>query len=146
MIDPCALYYIVYIRSSEVSRIQVDPGPALSIMSRSVMQHLRIPTHRLSATQTTIYGFKANGTCPMVNRLICQIGELRFDVTCYIIDANISYNLLLGQPWIHCNSIIPSTLYQVMKYVCKDEKVRTLIAERHPFKGVENYFTDSLLD
>ena len=25
------------------------------------------------------------------------------------------------------------------------EKVRTLIAERHPFKGVENYFTNSLL-
>jgi len=31
-----------------------------------------------------------------------------------------------------------------MKYVGEDEKVRTLIAERHPFKGVENYFTDSL--
>jgi len=26
-----------------------------------------------------------------------------------------------------------------------NEKVRTLIAERHPFKEVENYFTDSLL-
>ena len=25
------------------------------------------------------------------------------------------------------------------------EKFRTLIAKRHPFKGVENYFTDSLL-
>jgi len=32
-----------------------------------------------------------------------------------------------------------------MKYVDGDEKVRTLIAERHPFKGVESYFTDSLL-
>jgi len=32
-----------------------------------------------------------------------------------------------------------------MKYVDGDGKVRTLIAERHPFKGVENYFTDSLL-
>jgi len=32
-----------------------------------------------------------------------------------------------------------------MKYVDGDEKVRTLIYERHPFKGVENYFTDSLL-
>ena len=32
-----------------------------------------------------------------------------------------------------------------MKYVGEDEKVRTLIAERHPFKGVENYFTNSLL-
>ena len=27
-----------------------------------------------------------------------------------------------------------------MKYVGEDEKVRMLIAERHPFKGVENYF------
>jgi len=32
-----------------------------------------------------------------------------------------------------------------MKYVDEDRKVRMLIAERHPFKGVENYFTDSLL-
>ena len=32
-----------------------------------------------------------------------------------------------------------------MKYVDEDDKVRTLIAKRHPFKGVENYFTDSLL-
>ena len=26
-----------------------------------------------------------------------------------------------------------------------DGKVRTLITERHPFKRIENYFTDSLL-
>ena len=32
-----------------------------------------------------------------------------------------------------------------MKYIDGDGKVRTLIAEKHPFKGVENYFTDSLL-
>jgi len=32
-----------------------------------------------------------------------------------------------------------------MKYIDGDGKVRTLIAERHPFKRVENYFTDSLL-
>ena len=32
-----------------------------------------------------------------------------------------------------------------MKYVDGDGKVRTLIAERYPFKRVENYFTDSLL-
>ena len=32
-----------------------------------------------------------------------------------------------------------------MKYADEWEKVKTLIAEKHPFKGVENYFTDSLL-
>ena len=50
------LYFTGYIRSSEVSRIQVDPGSALSTIPRWVMQYLGIPTHRLSATQTTIYG------------------------------------------------------------------------------------------
>ena len=32
-----------------------------------------------------------------------------------------------------------------MKYIDGSGKVRALIAERHPFKGEENYFTDSLL-
>jgi len=91
------LYFIGYIVSSEVSRIQVDPGSALSIMSHRVMQHLGIPTHRLSATQTTNYGFNANGTRLMGNiKLKCQIGDLRSEVTCYVIDADTSYNLLLG--------------------------------------------------
>ena len=110
------------------------------------MQHLGIPIHRLSATQTTIYGFNANGTRLMGKiKLKCQIGDLRYEVTSYIIDADTSYNLLLGRPWIHRNPIVPSTLHQVMKYVDEDGKFWTLIAERHPFKGVENYFTDSLL-
>ena len=47
------LYFTGYIGSSKVSRIQVDPGSALSIMPRRVMQHLGIPTHRLSAVSYT---------------------------------------------------------------------------------------------
>ena len=92
------LYFTGYIRSSEVSRIQVDLGSALSIMPRRIMQHLGISTHRLSATQTIIYGFNANGTRPMGKiKLKCQIRDLRSKVTCYIIDANTLYNLLLGR-------------------------------------------------
>ena len=44
------LYFLGYIELSEVSHIHVDPGSALSIMLRRVMQHLGIPTYRLSAT------------------------------------------------------------------------------------------------
>jgi len=78
-------------------------------------------------------------------KLRCQIGDLKSEETCYVIDADTSYNMLLGRPWIHRNAIVPSTLHQVIKYVGEDGKVRTLNAERHPFKGVENYFTDSLI-
>ena len=78
-------------------------------------------------------------------KLKCQIGYLKSEVMCYVIDADTSYNLLLGRPWIHRNSIIPSTLHQVIKYADEEGEIRTLIVEKHPFKGVENYFTDSLL-
>ena len=74
-----------------------------------------------------------------------ELEILKSEVTCYVIDVDTSYNLLLGRPWIHRNSIVPPTLHQVMKYADERGRVRTLIAKKHPFKRVENYFTDSLL-
>src|SRR5436190_6120486 len=64
------LYFAGYIGSTEITRIQVDPGSALSIMPRRVMEHLSIPAHRLSATDTNIFGFNANSTRP--------IGKIKF--------------------------------------------------------------------
>src|SRR3954465_6203918 len=140
------LYFTGYIGSTEITRIQVDPGSALSIKPRRVMEHLSIPAHKLSATDTNIFGFNANSTQPMGKiKLRCQIGDLKTEVTVYVIDADTSYNLLLGWPWIHRNHIVPSTLHQVMKYVDAQGRIHTLVAEQHPFKGVETHFTDSLL-
>jgi hypothetical protein len=114
-------------------------------MPCKILQHLGIPARKLSATQTVIYGFNANGSRPLGKiRLKCQIGDLRSEVTCYVIDANTSYNLLLGRPWIHDHFLIPSTLHQVIKYADEAGEIKTLIAEKQPFKGVENYFTDSI--
>src|SRR4051812_32256191 len=78
-------------------------------------------------------------------KLHYQIGDIKTEVTVYVIDADTSYNLLLGRPWIYKNHIVPSTLHQVMKYVDDQGQVRTHVAEQRPFKGVENYFTDALL-
>jgi len=44
-------------------------------------------------------------TTPLPNQ------EPEIEVTCYVIDADTSYNLLLGRPWIHANWIVPSTLH-----------------------------------
>jgi len=74
-----------------------------------------------------------------------QIGNLKTEVTFYVVDTNMLYNLLQGRPWIHRKPIVPSTLHQLMKYADEEGKVRILIAEKRPFKRVENYFTDSLL-
>lgn len=38
-----------------------------------------------------------------------------------------------------------ATLHEILKYVDDKGEVQTLIAERHTFKGIENYYTDSML-
>ena len=75
--------------------VQVDPGSALSIILKRLLYFLGIPLYRLSATTTTIYGFNAGRSHPLEKiRLRCRIGSLKLEVTCYVIDADTSYNLL----------------------------------------------------
>ena len=60
-------------------------------------------------------------------KLKCQTGELKSEGTCYVIDADTSYNLLLGRPWIRCNFIVPSMLYKIMKYDDEEGEVIMLL-------------------
>ena len=140
------LYYIGYIRSTHIERIQVDHGSALSIIPKRLFYFLGIPLSKLSTMTTTIYDFNAGSSHPLGKiHLQCQIGHLKPEVTCYVIDADTSYNLLLGRPWIHDNWIVSSTLHQYFKYVDDKARVRMVFVEMQSFKGVEKYFTNSLL-
>ena len=98
------LYYTEYIGSTCIERVQIDPGSALRIIPKRLLYFLGIPLNRLSATTTIIYDFNAGSSHPLGKvRLRCRIGDLKSEVTCYVIDANTSYNLLLERLWIHAN-------------------------------------------
>jgi len=112
------LYTILGILVLCVERIQVNPRSALNIISKRLLYFLGIPLNRLSTTTTAIYSFNAESSHPLGKiHLQCQIGDLKSEVTCYVINTETSYNLLLGRPWIHANWIIPSTLHQCFKYM-----------------------------
>lgn len=66
-------------------------------------------------------------------------------MTYHFIDTINSYNLLLGRPWIYSNLIVTSIQHQYLKYVNKYGVVKTVLAKKQSFKGVKNYFTDSIL-
>lgn len=128
------LYYTGYIGSVQVDRIHIDPGSSLSIIPLSHLQTLGIPMHRLTASNTIISGLNADRSHPLGKiRLKCQIGDLHTEVTCYVINADVSYKVLLGRPWIHEYMIVPSILHQCMKYVTADGVVKTEFADADPF-------------
>jgi len=135
-----------YIGSIFIERIQVDPGSSLSIIPKRLLYFFSIPLSRLLTMSLAIYDFNTGSSQPLGKiHLWCQIGDLKSEVTCYAIDADTSYNLLLGRSWIHANWIITSTLQQCFKYVDNTVMLRIVFANIQPFKGVENYFIDSLL-
>jgi len=92
------LYYTGYIGSTYIERMQVDAG-SVSIISKRLLYFLGISLSRLSTMTTIIYNFNAGSSHPLGKiHLWYQIRDLKSEVTCYIIDADTSYNLLLGRP------------------------------------------------
>ena len=115
------LYYTGYIRLSEVSRIQVDLGSAISIPVESCSiwdPHLSVEHHSENHLWLQRQWYAPDGK----NQTQVPNWGPKIEVIYYVIDVDTSYNLLLGRPWIHHNAIIPSTLHHVMKYIGEVEK------------------------
>jgi len=82
-----------------IERLQIDPGSALSIIPKRLLYFLRILLNRFSTTTIMIYGFHARSSHLLGKIwLRCRIRDLKSEVTCYVNDADTSYNLLLGRP------------------------------------------------
>lgn len=64
-------------------------------------------------------------------------------MTCYVIETDTSYKILLGRPWIHENLVVPSTLHQSFQYVGDEGKVHKVFAEKRPFRASESHCADA---
>ena len=69
------------------------------------------------------------------------MGELSSNTLFHVIDAKTSYNVLLGQPWLHKNGVIPLTLHQCFKFYRGG--VKKVETDTNPFTEVESYFADA---
>ncbi|KAL0439076.1 UNVERIFIED_CONTAM: hypothetical protein Slati_2390600 [Sesamum latifolium] len=79
-----------------------------------------------------------------MTRLDLTVGELKASTLFHVIDARISYNLLLGRSWLHKNGVVPSTLHQCFKYI-KNGDIVKVDADMKPFTEAKSYFADAKL-
>ncbi|XP_070013058.1 uncharacterized protein [Nicotiana sylvestris] len=85
---------------------------------RPVMQLLiTIDDDRIHKNSVCIRGFDGGGI-DAVGDIILEltVGPVEFTMEFQVIDVAVSYNLLLGQPWIHEAKAVPSTLHQMVKF------------------------------
>ncbi|XP_075110734.1 uncharacterized protein LOC142181600 isoform X2 [Nicotiana tabacum] len=112
-----ALYLIVKCEDSVVSRVLVDNGYSVNICPLSTLQKLKIGTERIHLNIVCVRGFDGGGKDSVTDIMLeLSIGPVEFTMEFQVLDVVVSYNLLLGKPWIHAAKAVPSFLHQMVKF------------------------------
>ncbi|XP_075076723.1 uncharacterized protein LOC142163348 [Nicotiana tabacum] len=119
-----ALHLTVKCEGYYVKRVMLDGGSRVDICPLSTLQHMEIGTERIRPNNVSVRAFDGikRDTIGEVD-LILTIGPVDFEVTFQVLDMDISYNFLLGRPWIHAMGDIPSTLHQMVKFEHEDQEI-----------------------
>ena len=112
------LYVEAKVNGLAFRRALVNSGSSVNIMSYQTFKAAGIPEKRLIASNVPLVTFASSSykTKGYVN-VDLQIGPIRSPTKFYVIDAEVSYHLLLGRPWIHKSYAVPSTLHQCVKAI-----------------------------
>jgi hypothetical protein len=106
------LYIRGYIDGKPVSKMLIDGGAAVNLMTYTVFKKLGSLDDELVNTNLTLNGVGGN---PMEARGVISmeltVGSKSLAIAFFIIEVQGNYSVILGHDWIHANRCIPSTLH-----------------------------------
>ncbi|XP_070050206.1 uncharacterized protein [Nicotiana tomentosiformis] len=83
----------------------------------SAVSRLKIGTERIHMKNVCVRGFDGGGKDSVGDIMLeLSIGPVKFTMEFQVLDVGVSYNLLLGRPWIYAAKAIPSSLHQMVKF------------------------------
>jgi hypothetical protein len=114
-----ALFLKGYVNRKPVTKMLVDRGAAVNLMSYTMLRKIGKPKEDLTQTDMMLVDFEGN--ISPAQGAICV--ELTIDgktlpTAFFVIKGRGSYSLLLGRDWIHSNCCIPFTMHQcIIKWI-----------------------------
>ncbi|XP_070008734.1 uncharacterized protein [Nicotiana sylvestris] len=117
-----ALYLMVKCEDSMATRVLVNNGSSANICPLSTLSKLKVEDERIHKNSICVRGFDGGGKDSIGDIVLeLTIGTVEFTIEFQVLDIQVldivvSYNLLLGRPWIHADNAVPSTLHQIVKF------------------------------
>nr|AAX96273.1 retrotransposon protein, putative, unclassified [Oryza sativa Japonica Group]ABA93376.1 retrotransposon protein, putative, unclassified [Oryza sativa Japonica Group] len=109
------LYINGYVNGKPMSKMMVDGGAAVNLMSYATFWKLGRNAEDLIKTNMVLKDFGGNPSeTKGVLNVELTVGSKTIPTTFFVIDGKGSYTLLLGRDWIHANCCIPSTMHQCL--------------------------------
>jgi hypothetical protein len=116
------LYVQGHIDRKPISRMLVDGGAAVNLMSYSIFKKLGREDDKLVKTNLMLNGVGGN---PMeaqgVISMELTVGSKSLATAFFIVEVQGNYSVIFGHDWIHANCCIPSTLHQFLIQWIDDE-------------------------
>jgi hypothetical protein len=108
-----ALFLKGYVNGKQVTRMLVDGGAVVNLMLYTMLRKIGKSDEDLTQTDMMLVDFEGN-VSPAQGAIYMEltIGSKTLLTAFFVNKGRGSYNLLLGQDWIHVNCCIPSTMRQ----------------------------------
>jgi hypothetical protein len=124
-----SLYLRGYVNGKPLTKMFVDGGAAVNVMSYTTFRKLGMGPRDLTPTSIVLNDFAGNPSdtkgCVHVDFMI---GSKTLLTTLFVIEGKGAYSLLFGRDWIHANCCIPSTMHQQLVQ-CVDDDVEVVQAD-----------------
>ncbi|XP_070017024.1 uncharacterized protein [Nicotiana sylvestris] len=98
-------------------KVLVDNGSSANIRPFSTLNKLKVDDERIHKNNICVRGFDGGGKDSFGDIMLeLTIGPVEFTMEFQVLDMVISYNFLLGRPWIHVAKAVSSSLHQMVKF------------------------------
>ncbi|XP_059295481.1 uncharacterized protein LOC132048812 [Lycium ferocissimum] len=119
-----ALHITVKCRDKIIPQVLIDGGAGLNVCPVTTLKQLGYDIGKIRQSQTNVKAYDGATSDPIGEiDLHIQMGPVEFVVEFVIMDIKTSYNLLLGQPWLHAAGVVASSLHQYLKFIWDDQEV-----------------------
>jgi len=119
-----ALHIAVKCMNHFISRLLVDNGSSLNVMSKTTLNKLHGEGIHLCPSTMVMRAFDGSKREVIGEmELLVQVGPCTFQIVFQVMDISPAYSCLLGKPWIYKTGVVPSTLHQKLKFVIDDKLI-----------------------
>jgi hypothetical protein len=107
-----SLYVRGHIDGKPISRMLVDGGTVVNLISYSIFKKLGREEDELMKINLTLNGVGGNPIeAQGVVSMELTIGSKSLAIAFFIIEVQCNYSVILGRDWIHANRCVPSDLH-----------------------------------
>ena len=134
------LYIRAHLNGIPVSKVLIDNGSTVNVMSLRMLRALGMSINDLIETEVDVFTFtgevsKTLGILPIDITIGNKTALCFFFFFLFVINSTANYNILLRRDWIHANWCVSSSPHQFL-FFWKGNEVEVVRADKKPFMAV----------